>query len=191
MNPAGLGRVRASQISAVLAKGKGKTRASLRDQLVAERLTGQYAPSYESDAMRWGSEQEPFARAAYEAATGQLVDKLPGRSHPRLESGASADGEIGDEGILEIKCPNTATHVGWMIDGVVPPEHVPQMQWQLACYPERKWSDFASYDVRMPEPSRLWIAPRLVRDDAWIAMAEAEVEKFLAEVAGIVARYRV
>jgi hypothetical protein len=191
MNPAGLGRVRASQISAVLAKGKGETRAALRDQLVAERLTGEFATSYQSEAMRWGSEQEQFARAAYEAAKGVLVDKLPGRSHPRLASGASADGEVGEDGLLELKCPNTATHVGWIADGVVPPEHVPQLQWQFACYPERTWNDFASYDVRMPESSRLWIAPRLYRDEKWIAETEKEVEKFLAEVDEMVARFSV
>ncbi len=191
MNPQGLGLVRASQISQVLAKGKCKTRAALRDLLVAERMTGEYAPSYESEAMRWGKEQEAFARAAYEAEREVMVDKLPGRSHPTLESGASADGEVGDDGILEIKCPNTATHVGWIFDGCVPPEHIPQIQWQLACYPEREWCDFISFDVRMPEGSRLWIAPRVVRDDAWIKATEIEVEKFLAEVSEMVERLSV
>lgn len=190
MNPTGCGKVRASQISSVLAKGKGKTRAALRDLLVAERLTGQYAPSYESEAMRWGTEQEPFARAAYEASRGVFADKREGRSHPTLASGASADAEVGEDGLLEIKCPNTATHVGWMVDGVAPSEHVPQMQWQLACYPERKWVDFCSFDVRLPVSSRLFVV-RVERDDAWIKATESEVERFLAEVDEIVKRYQV
>jgi len=188
VNGSGVGKVRAARISDVLSKGKGKTRAAYRDQLVAERLTGAYLPSYESEAMRWGTEQEPFARAAYEAAKGLLVDKPEGVSHPRLASGASPDGVVGEDGLLEIKCPKTDTHIGWMVDGVVPTEHRPQMLWQLACYPGRKWCDFVSFDVRLPASSRLFIA-RLMRDDEWIAMAESEVERFLLEVDEIVARY--
>lgn len=188
MNGSGVGKVRAARISDVLAKGKGKTRAAYRDMLVAERLTGAYLPSYESEAMRWGTEQEPFARAAYEAARGVMVDKPHGVSHPRLFAGASPDGVVDPDGLLEIKCPKTETHIGWMVDGEVPAEHRPQMQWQMACYPDRKWCDFVSFDVRLPESSRLFIA-RLMRDDAWISMAEAEVERFLAEVDEIVARY--
>lgn len=190
MNKTGVGKVRAAKISDVLSKGKGKTRAAYRDLLVAERLTGSYLPSYESEAMRLGTEQEPFARAAYEAARGVMVDKPYGVSHPRLYSGASPDGVVGEDGLLEIKCPSTNTHVGWMVDDVVPAEHRPQMLWQLACYPDRKWCDFVSFDVRLPASSRLFIA-RLMRDDEWIAMAEAEVERFLAEVDEIVARYSV
>lgn len=187
-----VGRVTASRIADVLAKGKGnapsKTRQSYRDQLVAERLTGAYLPSYQSEAMTRGIEQEPFARAAYEAARGVMVDRTGGRSHARLMAGASPDGEVETKGLLEIKCPNTATHIGWLVDGVVPAEHRPQMQWQMACYPEREWCDFVSFDIRLPASSRLFIA-RLERDNEWIANAEAEVEKFLAEVDEIVARY--
>lgn len=189
-----VGRVTASRISDVLAKGKGsapsKTRLSYRDQLVAERLTGDYLPSYQSEAMTRGIEQEPFARAAYEAARGVLVDRTGGRPHPWLMAGASPDGEVGYDGLLEIKCPNTATHIGWLVEGVVPAEHRPQMLWQLACYPERKWCDFVSFDVRLPASSRLLIV-RLDRDDEWIANAETEVAKFLAEVDEIVARYTI
>jgi len=182
------GKVIASRISDVLAKGKGLTRAAYRDELVAEILTGTIAETYQSDAMARGIEEERFARMAYEAHAGVFVDKRPGRSHPRLRSGASADGEVGEEGILEIKCPNSKTHVSWMADDEVPSIHRPQMLWQLACYPERKWCDFVSFDARMPEGRKLFVK-RLERDDKWIATAEAEVEKFLAEVDEMVARF--
>lgn len=187
------GRVIASRISDVLSKGKGeaesKTRAAYRDELVAEILTGTIAESYQSEAMTRGIEEERFARAAYELHAGVFVDKQPGRSHPRLRAGASADGEVGADGILEIKCPHSKTHVAWIGAGGVPPEHRPQMLWQLACYPERKWCDFVSFDARMPEGRKLFVV-RLERDEAWIGKAEAEVERFLAEVDAMVARFR-
>mgnify|MGYP003557065192 CR=1 FL=1 len=188
------GRVIASRIADVLSKGKGeaesKTRAAYRDELVAEILTGTIAESYQSEAMTRGVEEERFARAAYELHAGVFVEKQPGRSHPRLRSGASADGEVGADGILEIKCPHSKTHVAWMGAGAVPSEHRPQMLWQLACYPERKWCDFVSFDARMPEGRKLFVV-RLERDEAWIGKAEAEVERFLAEVDAMVARFAI
>ena len=179
------GRVTASRISDVIAKGKGTTRNSYRDQLVAEILTGEIADTYQSDAMKWGIEQEQFARAAYEIHAGVMVDKTGGRSHPRLRSGASPDGVVDPDGLLEIKCPNSATHVGYLAGREVPAKYRAQMLWQLACYPERKWCDFVSFDARLPEGSRLFVA-RLMRDDEWIANTETEVEKFLAEVDAMV-----
>ena len=184
-----LGRVTASRIADVLSRGKGVTRDAYMDQLVAEILTGEVADTYQNEAMTRGIEQEPFARAAYEAHAGVLVDKTGGASHPRLRSGASPDGIVGDDGLLEIKCPNSSTHVRWMLDGDVPAKHRPQMLWQLACYPGRKWCDFASFDARMPEGSRVFVA-RLQRDDQWISAAEVEVERFLAEVDARVAQIR-
>ena len=186
------GKVIASRISDVLSKGKGeaasKTRAAYRDELAAEILTGTIAESYQSEAMARGIEEEAFARMAYEAHAGVFVDKKPGRSHPRLRAGASSDGEVGEDGLLEIKAPHSKTHLAWMNDGVVPAAHRAQMGWQLACYPERKWCDFVSFDARMPEGRKLFVV-RLIRDDEWIAKAESEVEKFLAEVDELVARF--
>lgn len=183
-----VGRVTASRIAAVLSGGKGLTRRAYRDQLVAERLTGRYVQSYQSAKMTWGIDTEPAARAYYAQILGKEIEKTGGQSHPRLVAGASPDGLLDPDGLLEIKCPDTVTHVGWMIDGEVPATYFGQMQFQLACYPDRKWNQFISFDPRLPESSRLFIAPKLYRDEKWIRNCEAEVVRFLAEVDEMVGR---
>ena len=101
--------------------------------------------------------------------------------HPRIDnSGASPDGMVGDDGLVEIKCPNTATHIETLLDKEVPSKYVKQMQWQMACT-DRKWCDFVSYDPRMPEEMQLFTV-RVDRDDETIIELEREVEKFLSEL---------
>ena len=183
-----LGRVTSSRVADVLSKGKGLTRNAYRDELVAERLSGQpCAPTFESEAMKRGTAEEPFSRSAYEAHAGVLVDECAFVEHPRLFAGASPDGLVGLDGAIEMKNPNSSTHCGYLEGGVVPSKYVPQMMWLMACS-GRAWVDFVSFDSRLPEPARLFVK-RLPRDDAWIKATEAEVEKFLAEVDAIVARY--
>ncbi len=178
------GKVTASRVSDVLAKtktGYSASRANYMAQLVAERLTGQPAESFSNAAMQWGTDTEPFARAAYEVQQGVMVDEVGFVAHPSIEwSGASPDGLVAHNGLVEIKCPNTATHIDYLLKGVVPTKYQPQMLWQMACT-GRKWCDFASYDPRMPVELQLFVV-RFDRDDLRIKEAETEVIAFLGEV---------
>lgn len=180
-----IGKVTASKVADVVAKVKSGAYSASRDsymaQLVIERITGKPTEFNASASMQWGTEQEPFARAAYEAATGVMVDEVGFIIHPSIpDAGASPDGLVGTDGLVEIKCPNTATHIETLIDAVVPAKYIAQMQWQMACT-GRKWCDFVSFDSRMPAKAQLWIK-RVERDDVLINTMEAEVSKFLGEL---------
>ena len=179
-----LGRVTASRVADVVAKtktGDSASRGNYMAQLVIERLTNKQEESYSNDYMDWGNLQEPFARAAYEAATNVLVDEVGMITHPRIEmSGASPDGLVGDDGLVEIKCPKTATHIETLLSKTVPGKYNIQMQWQMACT-DRSWCDFVSFDPRMPEGLQMFLK-RVPRDDALIKTLEDEVIKFLKEV---------
>ena len=179
-----LGKVTASRVADVIARtktGYGASRANLMADLIVERLTGQPASTFTNAHMEWGTEQEPHARAAYSARTGELVEEVGFIDHPRItNSGASPDGLVGDDGLVEFKCPATATHLDTLLAGEVPPKYIPQMQWQMACT-DRAWCDFMSYDPRLPEHLRMFVK-RVERDDAYIKMLETEVTKFLAEL---------
>lgn len=180
-----LGKVTASRIADMLAKTKsgwGAGRANYLAELVAERLTGVTTDSYTSAAMQRGSETEPDARAAYEFhADVEIVPAAFVPHHSIGMAGASPDGLVGDDGLVEIKCPLTATHIDTLLGGSVPGKYVLQMQWQMACT-RRAWCDFVSYDPRLPEAMRLFVR-RVKRDDVQIADLEREVTIFLTEVA--------
>jgi putative phage-type endonuclease len=180
-----LGRVTASRVADVVAKTKtgwGASRANYMAQLIAERLTGTVAESFTNAAMQWGTQTEPDARAAYEFRTDRDVTEVGFVNHPTIEmAGASPDGLIEDDGQLEIKCPNTSTHIDSLLNsGIVPGKYVSQMQWQMACT-GRKWCDFVSYDPRMPENMKMLIV-RVPRDDRHIAELERDIRDFLGEV---------
>jgi putative phage-type endonuclease len=179
-----LGKVTASRVADVVAKtksGYSASRANYMAQLVVERMTNKQAESYSNAAMEWGTEQEPLARAAYEAEVGVLVDEVGMIDHPTVEmSGASPDGLVGDDGLVEIKCPTTATHIDTLMGEEAPKKYYDQMQWQMACT-GRKWCDFVSFDPRMPEGLQLFVK-RVERNDEYIAMLESEVATFLQEV---------
>jgi putative phage-type endonuclease len=179
-----MGKVTASRVADVAAKtktGYGAGRGNYMAELIVERLTGAPSDSYVSPAMLWGTNTEPQARAAYEAAKGEFVDLSGFVPHPTISaSGASPDGLVGEDGLIEIKCPNTATHIETLLGGNIPAKYVAQMQWQMACT-GRKWCHFVSFDPRMPEDMRIFIR-RLNRDDIVIADLEKEVVKFLAEL---------
>jgi len=179
-----LGKVTASRVSDVMAKTKsgwGASRANYMAELIVERLTGQKGDSYQNAAMMWGTNTEPLARAAYEAHRGVLVEETGFVPHPSgTMTGASPDGLIGNDGLVEIKCPNTATHIDTLMSDGAPPKYFAQMQWQMACT-GRAWCDFVSFDPRMPEEMQLFVA-RVERDDAWITMAEEAVQEFLSEL---------
>jgi putative phage-type endonuclease len=185
-----LGKVTASRLADVVAKtktGESTSRANYRAELVAERLTGKQAEGFSNAAMKWGVDCEPLARAAYEAETGQFVVETGMVHHPVIAmSGASPDGLVLADGVLEIKCPDTKTHIETVLSDRAPAKYMPQMQWQIACT-GRAWCDFVSFDPRMPADMQTYIK-RVQRDDEAIAAYEAEVVKFLAEVDEIVAR---
>ena len=178
-----LGKVTASRVSDVIAKtktGYSASRENYMADLIVERLTGQKASTFTNAAMERGIEQEPHARAGYSARAGELVEEVGFIDHPAITgSGASPDGLVG-EGCVEFKCPNTATHLEYLLAGKPPEKYVTQMQWQMACT-SRPWCDFVSYDPRLPENLQLLIV-RVPRDDKRIAELEGEVRKFLIEL---------
>jgi putative phage-type endonuclease len=179
------GKVTASRVADVVAKtkpGYGASRANYMAELIAERLTGSPAERFTSAAMQWGTDHEPDARAAYEFFRDAAVQEIGFVEHSSIGmTGASPDGLVGDDGLVEIKCPNTATHLETLIGQAVPAKYVTQMLWQMACT-GRKWCDFVSYDPRLPESMSMFVK-RIDRDDKRIAELEAEVSAFLIEIA--------
>jgi putative phage-type endonuclease len=178
------GRVTASRVADIIAKtktGYSTSRENYLAQLVCERMTGKPAESYSNAAMQWGTDQEPFARAAYEAAKDVLVDELGFAIHPTIEgAGASPDGLVGLFGLVEIKCPNTHTHIETLLTQTVPTKYITQMQWQMACT-QRQWCDYCSFDPRMDEGLQLFIK-RVEYDPIYVAQLEKEVINFLMDV---------
>lgn len=178
------GRVTASRAADLIARTKtgwGASRAHYMAQLVVERLTGTVEPSHPTAAMRWGTQTEPEARAAYQLQRDVAVREADFILHPDIfMAGASPDGLVGEDGLVEIKCPNSATHIEVLRSATIPERYQLQMLWQMACT-GRAWCDFLSYDPRFPEPLRLFIK-RLDRDEARIAELERQVEAFIAEL---------
>jgi putative phage-type endonuclease len=178
------GNASASRIADIIAKTKNGYSASRENyltELVLERF-GIQQESFTSAAMEWGTATEPLARMAYEAATGEFVKEVGYILHGKIErSGASPDGLVGDEGLLEIKCPISKTHFEYLLAGEVPSKYKPQMAWQIACT-GRKWCDFVSFDPRVPERLQ-YFQVRYHRDNEYIEMLETEVKQFLIEVA--------
>ena len=179
-----LGRVTASRISDVMAKTKSGPAASRKNymmQLLCERLTGAREEGFSSAAMQRGIELEPVARSAYEIVTGMDTVEAGFVIHPHYDDiGASPDGFVGDDGLLEIKCPNTAQHVACLRSGEPDKKYWWQMQCQMACT-GRKWCDFVSFDYRMPEELQIFIA-RVERDDQAISEMLDECLEFLGEL---------
>ena len=158
-----LGKVTASRVADVVAKtksGYSASRANYAAQIIAERLTGTVADSYSNAAMQHGTETEPEARSAYEFYQGVTVRQVAFVAHPSIDqAGCSPDGLIDADGLVEIKCPQTATHLETLLGQAVPGKYETQIQFQLACT-GRKYCDFVSYDPRMPENMRLFIKRR-------------------------------
>lgn len=178
------GKVTASRVADVCAKTKtgwGASRANYAAELIAERLTGAKVDGYTNAAMQHGIDTEPQARIAYEFQTDVDVVQVGFIPHPTIAmSGASPDGYVGDEGLVEIKCPSIATHIDTLLTGTIAEKYITQMQWQMACT-GRQWCDFVSFDNRMPESMAIFIQ-RVARDDARIKQLEADITAFLAEL---------
>ena len=177
------GKITASRVADVIAKtktGYGASRANYMAELLSERLTGRPTESFQSPAMLWGIEQEPFAKVAYAALTGELVEDVGFIPHPTLSfAGASPDGKVLD-GLVEIKCGSSATHLDTLLNESIAQKYVTQMQFQMACT-QTQWCDYVSYDGRMPEHLQLFVK-RVARDDAYIAMLETEIATFDKEL---------
>jgi putative phage-type endonuclease len=187
-----LGKVGASRVADIIARtktGYSASRANYAAELIAERLTGYPAERFVSAPMQHGIDTEAEARTAYEFRTSHPVVQVGFIPHPTIDmAGASPDGLVGEDGLVEIKCPNTATHLDALLNGVLPSKYETQMQWQMACT-GRAWCDFASYDPRLPESMRLYLV-REPRNVAKIEELEREVLAFLQEIDGKIASLR-
>lgn len=180
-----LGHVTASRVADVMAKiktGEAKSREDYRWELITQRLTQNIEEGgYTSDAMQHGIDTEAEARMVYEIKKGVFVDQTGFIKHPSIKwVGASPDGLIGTDGNLEIKCPHTKTHLQTLKAQKAPTKYIPQMQMQM-WVAERDWTDFVSFDPRLPDDFQFFTI-RVYRDDEYIKNMENEVVIFLDEV---------
>lgn len=167
---------------AVLKTGKpSEARRKLMFELLAERMTGAAVDHYVTPAMQWGIDNQADAIAEYEAITGELVGPEVFVLHPEIDwLGATPDGLVGSDGLIEVKCPTTPKHLSWLVAGKVPDEHQPQMLCQLACT-RRQWVDFVSYDPRVKGKARIMIR-RFEPPREEIQKIEEGARQFLAEL---------
>ena len=188
-----VGMVTGSRMGDVLAFSKRdatkelQARADYRMELVCEALTGRAQEHYVSPAMQWGTDTEPLAAAAYEIERDVELESGGFFIHDAISRfGASPDRLVGSDGLIEIKCPTTATHIDYLIAGQLPEQYLPQMVAELACT-GRKWCDFVSFDPRLPRKYQLFIR-RLERTDESVAIVERAVLQFLAELDATIAK---
>ena len=178
-----LGMATASRFTDVLAKtrsGYSTSRKNYAVELALEQITGNRQEFFKTTAVLWGTETEPVARLEYELITGNEVEETGFWKHDLLPIGASPDGLVNKDGLLEIKCPNSATHLETLISGKVPRQYIAQVQGQLLIT-ERDWADFVSYDPRMPENAKIKII-HVERDEEFIKELIYELEEFVKEV---------
>lgn len=187
-----LGKLTASRAHDAIAKTKtgwSTSRANLRAELITERLTGQPTEGFKSAAMQFGSDSEAEARAAYAFRKDVDVQEVGFIDHPHIPwSGASPDGFVGADGLVEIKVRNSANHIDCLLGAAIPVRYRTQMLWQMSVT-GRKWVDYCSYDPRLPERMRFCVR-RIERDDRAIGDLEREVEIFLGEVEDLMQRLR-
>jgi len=184
------GNVTSCRVADAIAKlkkkdGEAAVRRNLRFEIACEMLTGKNSEHYVSRWMEEGKEKEPLARCEYEVRNDVFVEQVGFVYHPTIKNaGASPDGVVGEDGMIEIKCPKVETHLEYLINGEIPEDYLPQMLWQLACCDERQWIDFVSFHPDVPEPYQLFVK-RLERTEevnCAIEGMEAEVKQFLSEV---------
>jgi putative phage-type endonuclease len=179
-----LGKVTASRVADVIAKtktGPSASRDNYATQLVLERLTNAKGEFFTNAAMQWGTETEPMARQAYELKRNVFVDEVGFIDHPTIDmSGASPDGLVDKNGLVEIKCPESKTHMEYLLSGKPPAKYIPQMMWQMACT-GREWCDFVSFDPRFPINLQIFVI-KVEYDPTYVRMLELEITQFLDEV---------
>lgn len=180
-----LGKVTASRVADVMARtktGYSASRANYMAELICERLTGAQSERFNNAAMQWGTDNEPHAKASYAFMRDATIEDVGFVLHPAIKDlGASPDGLVGETGLVEIKCPNTATHIETLLADSVDGKYITQMQVQMACT-GRQWCDFVSFDPRLPVDMQLFVK-RIERDNERIAEIETEVSAFLGEIA--------
>lgn len=178
------GKVTASRIADIMAQtksGPGAARKNYLAELLTERLTGEPRQGFTSAAMEWGTEQEPRARAMYSFHSGNQVVEIGFVPHPSIAgTGASPDGLVYESGLVEIKCPNTATHIETLRGARIDRKYLLQMHWQMVCA-EREWCDFVSFDPRLPDPMQLHVQ-RVEKDAELAEEITAAVTQFLTEL---------
>jgi putative phage-type endonuclease len=178
------GKVTASRVADVMARTKSgfaASRSNYKAELVLEILTNTTAVGFVSEAMKWGTEQEPNARALYASTIFDPVVEVGFVDHPDiLGAGCSPDGLVGDDGIVEIKCPNTATFLEIFLTDNIPQKWLTQIQMQLDCT-GRKWCDFVCYDPRMPEGGQIYVQ-RVERDEMFISTMREMIQTFIKEL---------
>ena len=185
-----LGKVTASRVADILAKiksGESASRRNYKIQLVSERLTGEKQETYINQAMQDGIDREFYARERYVQQFGE-VEEVGFIQHPTLEAGASPDGMVGEDGIIEIKCPMGTTHTETLMSQDVPSKYMPQIQFQLLCT-GRKWCDFVSYNPMFPEHLQVFVK-RVEADADYQKELEVEVKQFLSEVDDVINRLK-
>jgi putative phage-type endonuclease len=178
-----LGKATASRFGDIMAttrSGYAASRKNYTAELVIQRLTNEIPESYTNAAMQWGTDNEPLARLAYSLETGNDVEETGLWLHEIIPAGASPDGFVNDDGLVEIKCPNSATHIETLQNKKIPRQYFAQVQGQL-WITERSWCDFVSFDPRLPENAQM-IVIRVDRDDKYITELEKEIITFLQEV---------
>lgn len=190
------GKLTASRMADAIARiktGWGASRANLMAEKVAERLTGIPHEGYKNDAMQRGNDVEPEARAAYEILTFYTIKQVGFVHHPTIpELGCSPDGLVESNGLVQIKCPFTATHIETLLSESIPGRYMTQMQMEMACT-GREWCDFVSYDPHLPARMQLFIK-RIHRDKHEIEGLEQEARTFLyeldAKLLALIAKYK-
>ncbi len=179
------GKVTASRIADMMSKTKsgwGASREAYAAELMTERLTGLPIERPSNAAMQWGTETEPQALNAYSFLTDNVVEQVGFVLHPEFDmGGASPDGQVGDDGLVEAKCPTTKTHIEYFEKGSVPRNYVLQMQWQMACT-GRAWCDFISFDPRIGDPMLQAFITRVERDDDLISEILTTARDFSDEI---------
>lgn len=175
-----LGKVSASCFSNAMAGGSGKTRTTLMRKLIAERMTDEPQETYSNATMDRGVEVEQAAREYYAAINDCIVSEI-GFIQLDFDGdiGVSPDGLVGEDGLIEIKCPNSSTHIGYILDNKLPSVYKAQVQGQL-WVSGRKWTDFISYDPRVSK--RPYWCIRVTRDEQYIAEIEIKIRKFVADM---------
>lgn len=179
-----VGKVTASRVGDIIARtksGYAASRANYLAELLCERLTGQRGPTFQSPAMAWGTANEPVARQRFVEKFGMPVEEVGFVPHATIaNSGASPDGLIQHDALIEIKCPQTATHLDLLSGGKIPARYMFQMYWQMACT-GRDWCMFVCFDPRMPEGMQMY-TEEVPRDEKIISELEDEVIKFIEEL---------
>ena len=183
-----LGKVTASNVDNVIVKvknGESVYKRKYRTQLITEILTGKPINIFVNEAMKWGTDHEDEARNFYMEKRGLLKDidvkEVGFIDHSTVKmSGASPDGLVGKDGLIEIKCPQPMTHTDFLISKRINKKHIHQMQWQMACT-GKKWCDYVCYHPDFPAAQKMLVI-RVERDNDLINRLEKDIQDFVTEV---------